>query len=257
MDLRLPFPREHGAWAQATLTSVAVLGVVPAAPTGFWAWMCALWMAFLAHEPMLILLGQRGARSRQAQGKACLLWLGLLGAGAVALALAGLPGSSLAARKAALLPAVPALLLLPGILRGEEKSLAGEALAALALAGASAPLALRAGAGSGSALALAAGLGATFLLGTLLVRRYLAGLRRRPEPLSVYGGPLLTGLGAGAGLILLAEGRVLEGLACLPLPLLGFRLLARPWPPSRLKRLGWALAAGNALTALLLVLALR
>lgn len=214
-------------------------------------------LAFLAHEPLLVLLGQRGVRFRTERGRASAVWLGSLGASAAALALLGLHGSPLLARKAALLPMVPALLLLPGILRGEEKSLAGEALAALALAGASAPLALRAGASLGPALALAAGLGGAFLLGTLLVRQFLAGLRRLPEPLSAYGAPLLTGLGAGAGFILLAEGRWLAGLACLPLPLLGARLLARPWPPRHLKRLGWALAAGELATAALLVLALR
>lgn len=257
MDARLPLPREHGAWAQAALSLGAAAALAPRFPPGFWAWTGAVVLAFLAHEPLLVLLGQRGPRMRMERSRACALWLGGLGAGAVALALLGLAGSPLLARKAALLPVLPALLLLPGILRGEEKSLAGEALAALALAGASAPLALRAGAGLGSALALAAGLGIAFLLGTLLVRQFLAGLRRRPEPLSVYGAPLLTGLGAGAGLILLSEGRWLAGLACLPLPLLGARLLARPWPPRHLKRLGWALAAGELATAVLLVLALR
>lgn len=257
MDARLPLPREHGAWAQAALALGAAAAVAPGFPPGFWAWAGAVVLAFLAHEPLLIALGQRGARLRSAQGQACVLWLAGLGAGAVVLALLGLLGSPLLARKAALLPAVPALLLLPGILRGEEKSLAGEALAALALAGASAPLALRGGAGLGVSLSLAGGLGGAFLLGTLLVRQFLAGLRRRPEPLSIYGAPLLTGLGAGAGLILLSEGRWLAGLACLPLPLLGARLLARPWPPRHLKRLGWALAAGELATAALLVLALR
>ncbi|HEU4952909.1 MAG TPA: YwiC-like family protein [Holophagaceae bacterium] len=257
MDARLPLPREHGAWAQAALTLGAATALVPGFPPGFWAWTGAVVLAFLAHEPLLVLLGQRGARVRSERGGTSALWLGSLGAGAIALGLLGLQGSPLLARKAALLPTLPALLLLPGILRGEEKSLAGEALAALALAGASAPLALRGGASLGPALGLAAGLGGAFLLGTLLVRQFLAGLRRRPEPLSVYGAPLLTGLGAGAGLILLAQGRWLPGLACLPLPLLGARLLARPWQPHQLKRLGWALAAGELATATLLVFALR
>lgn len=257
MDMRPPFPKEHGAWAQLAIASGAVILVARAHPPGYWAWLAALWAAFIAHEPLLLLLGQRGAQTRKEQRVRAWAWLLMLMGLALFLGGAGMSGAAPVARGALLLPLGCAGLLLPGTLRNEEKSLAGEVLAALALGSSALPLSLRAGAGLNAAWQLAAGLMLAFVLATMLVRRFLAALRKRPEPLSAVGAALLTGLGAGLGLALAMEGRVLEGLALLPLPLLGFRLFAGPWPPHRLKRLGWLLAFGNIATALLLGAALR
>lgn len=257
MDLRPPLPKEHGAWAQLVLATGAVALAAPVHPAGLWAWMGALGCGFLAHEPLLVLLGQRGAKARQGMGRRSRIWLLLLLAGGAVLGALGWRTAPAEARGSLLLPFLAAALLLPGILRRQEKSLAGEALAAFALAGAALPLALRAGLPRGKAAALTGGLMLAFVLGTLLVRRFLAEQRKRPEPLSAIGAALLMGLGGAAGLALLLEGDIALGLACLPLPLLAFRLFTGPWPPHRLKRLGWALAVGNLATALLLASGLR
>lgn len=254
MAFRPPLPKEHGAWAQVALAAAAASWTAPAHPGGFWAWIAGLFCAFMAHEPLLILLGQRGAKARKA---AAWGWLALWAAAGCTFGILGWRGAPELARQALLLPAAFGALLLPGILRGEEKSLPGEGLAALALGAAALPLALRGGLAPRKALILATGLMLAFALGTLLVRRFIAVLRKRPEPFSGRVAALLTGAGVGAGCILLLQGRLLLGLACLPLPLLGFRLFARPWPPARMKRLGWALAFGNLATALLLASALR
>lgn len=257
MDLRPPLPREHGAWVQAGLATLAALLIAPAYPLAFWAWLGALWLAFLAHEPFLRILGQRGEKAKAGGRAGAWGWFAVLGGAALLVAWMGGRGAPRHAWFAGLAPLACAGLLLPGILRGEEKSLPGEVLAALALGGATWPLAIRAGASVGTAAQLAAVLVLAFTLGTLLIRRFLAQLRQRPEPFSAFGAALLTGLSAGTGLILLAEGRVLEGLALLPLPILAFRLFARPWPARRLKRLGWLMAAGNLAVVLLMGAALR
>jgi hypothetical protein len=257
MDLRPPFPREHGAWAQLAISTGAVLMAARAHPAGLWVWMAAMWLAFIAHESLLVLLGQRGAKARIDPRIKTWIWLILLLGGAAAFGLIGLKNASSEARWALILPFAGVGLLFPATLRGEERSLAGEALAALSLGGAALPLALRAGVPRMPAWQLAVGLMAAFTLATLLIRRILAIFRKRREALSVTGAALLTGLGAGMGFSLLMDGRRLEGFACLPLPLLGFWLFARPWPPHRLKRLGWLLAFGNIATASLLVAALR
>lgn len=257
MSWRPPFPREHGAWAQASLATLATLLVAPFYPAGLWAWLGALWLAFFAHEPLLRILGQRGVRIRKEGVVGAWAWLAVFGAVALVLAWLGARGASVPARMALLAPLACAGFLLPGILRGEEKSLPGELLAALALGSAAWPLAIRAGASVAAAGQLAGVLALAFTLGTLLIRRFLAQLRNRPEPVSALGAAVLTGLGAGLGLALLMEGRVLEGLALLPLPLLGFWLFARPWPAQRLKHLGWMMAAGNLAVAVLMGVALR
>ncbi|MBS1785660.1 MAG: YwiC-like family protein [Acidobacteria bacterium] len=257
MDLWPPLPREHGAWVQVSLATLAALLVAPSYPGGFWAWLGALWLAFLAHEPLLRVLDQRGGKAKAEGHARAWIWLGFLGTLAVVLAWLGGRHAPPHAWLAVLAPLACAGFLLPGILRGEEKSLPGELLAAVALGGATWPLALRAGASLATAGQLAGVLVLAFVLGTLLIRRFLAQLRQRPEPISAVGAALLTGLGAGLGLVLLSEGRVLEGLALLPLPLLGFRLFAKPWPPRHLKRLGWMMAAGNTAVVLLMGAALR
>lgn len=257
MDMRPPFPKEHGAWAQLAIATGALLLVARGLPLSLWAWLAALWAAFIAHESLLLLLGQRGAKARAEHQIRAWTWLLMLAGSALFLGWFGMRSAAPATRWTLLVPLGFAGLLLPGTLRDKEKSLAGEVLAALTLSSAVLPLSLRAGVSWATAWQLATGLMLAFVLATMLVRRFLAVLRKRPEPLSAGGAALLTGLGGGLGLALLMEGRVLEGLALLPLPLLGFRLFAGAWPPHQLKRLGWLLAFGNIATALMLVAALR
>ena len=174
MDMRPPFPKEHGAWAQLAIASGAVMLVARAHPPGFWAWLAALWAAFIAHESLLLLLGQRGAKALAEHRVRAWAWLLALAGLALFLGWSGMRGAAPAARWALLVPLGFAGLLLPGTLRDEEKSLAGEALASLALGGAVWPLSLRAGVGFTRAWQLAAGLMLAFVSASMLVRRFLA-----------------------------------------------------------------------------------
>jgi len=81
-------PKEHGAYGQLALplvTSFAVAGVsTPAVLLGL-----AVVSGFLAHEPVVVLLGRRGARAKREQGRIAAVWLGVtaattIGAGAAA-----------------------------------------------------------------------------------------------------------------------------------------------------------------------------
>ena len=257
MDFRPPLPREHGAWAQIAIASGAAVMLAHAHPMGFWAWLVALWLAFIAHEALLLVLGQRGVKARQSQGRRAWMWMATLLGLAAWMGWLGWENAGPGTRWATALPMGLALLLIPGTIRGEEKTLAGELLAALALGGAALPLVLRAGMAWTLAWHLAGGLMLAFALATLLVRRFLATMRKRPEPITAVGAVVLMGLSAVLGMGLMMDGKILAGISLLPLPLLGLRLLAAPWPPHRLKQLGWMLAFGNIATALLLVAALR
>lgn len=142
--MRLPIPREHGAYAQLAAPMLVALTMrVPTVGAALLAVASAA--AFVAHEPVLILAGRRGKRAREQQSARARRWLVACGAiaavgGALGLALAprALPAAGLAAAVAAIVVLVA--------WRGHEKTVPGEIVAASALAAAAAPVAMAAGA---------------------------------------------------------------------------------------------------------------
>src|SRR4051812_49522750 len=68
-------PREHGAYGQLLFPLVTALAVGRPRVV---AWLLAASAvgAFLAHEPLLVLLGQRGARAARAQRGQAAIWFG-------------------------------------------------------------------------------------------------------------------------------------------------------------------------------------
>jgi hypothetical protein len=130
-------------------------------------------LAFLAHEPLLVVLGQRGKRVRDAFGERALRRLVQLGAGAAMTGVAGLVLAPPAARLAALAPAALALPVAPLVVRRLEKTTAGELLVAAALSASAAPVALAGGAPAAWAWGAAATWFASFAAATLPVRATL------------------------------------------------------------------------------------
>lgn len=142
--MRSLWPREHGAYAQlgVPLATALVLAVPTPAAVLFSVAAC---LAFLANEPLLVVLGHRGARVRdEAKGRArrrlAILSVGAALCGATAVALA--PRPALLGCAALALP-VAALLAIAW--RRAEHSLWGELVAAIALPGASVPVAAASG----------------------------------------------------------------------------------------------------------------
>src|SRR5579859_6158246 len=67
-------PREHGAYCEIAVPLLTALWMRP--PTfGTVAWTVAAVAAFVSHEPMLVLLGRRGARVRKLRGRAASILL--------------------------------------------------------------------------------------------------------------------------------------------------------------------------------------
>ena len=62
-------PREHGAYAEIAVPLVTALWMRPPTLAAV-AWATAAVCGFFAHEPILVLLGRRGARTRQVRGRA-------------------------------------------------------------------------------------------------------------------------------------------------------------------------------------------
>lgn len=136
-------PREHGAYAQllAPLLAALIVGSPGLAAALLSIAACA---AFLANEPLLVVLGHRGRRLAESAGAAARARLRLTGAIAIS---AGVAGLALAphAIPAALLVALPVVLLGSLAWRRAVHSLGGELVAAIALPGASVPIAVAAG----------------------------------------------------------------------------------------------------------------
>jgi hypothetical protein len=213
------------------------------------------WALFMAHEPVLVLLGRRGERPRAEQGSLARTRIAVLagvgtGLGLVALALAAPP-----ARAAVILPVVLGIAFAACIALGQERSGVGEALAAFALAAVSFPVALAAGLAPGEAARAwcvwALGFGA------LLIPVRSIGMRRRAaSSLRSRLLPVLLALAAALGLLTagLGAGHL---LALAPLLLSAGWFAVAPPEPRALPRVGWTVVGAGLLTASLLILMAR
>ena len=261
---RRMIPREHGAYAELLFPIVTVfLGGSPTTST----WLLAIGAiaCFLANEPLLVLVGQRGTRMKREEGeraKRALLIFGML-----ALA-AGIAGLALAPRAAQLGVALPLLLggtLIMLAIQGLERSMFGEALAAATLSSVAVPLGLCAGLDLTAALAVALIWAVTALLGTSVVRLTVARTKAKTEHelrgvrlkrwaliltcLAVVVVGVAAPFGATVGLWVLA--------AAVPVALVVMTMAALQPTARRLRLMGWSLVAANLLSLVAVVTTLK
>lgn len=252
-------PKEHGAYVQLL---VPLLTAVVLAGGGLLPWMVALGAmgVFLAHEPLLILLGQRGARILERDGAAAKRALALR---------AGLGGASLFAALLRMgltgvwsftVPAALGLWLLALVQARREKSTLGEVLAPFALAAWALPVMVAGGAPLGRAFAVAFIFAVTFAAPVLAMRAVIFGNRprahrRRIQAKALLGISLCASLAIAAAL--LAGFGLLGALAAAPVAAASV-LYAWVLPsPKLLKKLGWSMASASLLMPVLLGLAVR
>ena len=248
------FPREHGAYGQLLFplaTALAVGRPTPAALTLCAAAVCA----FIAHEPLLVLLGQRGSRAHRDQQARAWRWFAVFGAIGIALGAFGIAVASPGARLALAPPAALAAVLVATIASRRERTLFGEVVSALTLASLSFPVARAGGSSVFAATACALAFAAGFTAATVCVHGVIAATRRPPASAARARG-FATSVGVWSALALsvrLGAVSVAAPLAALPMCLAGCVLVA--WPPSarRLLVVGWTLAGTSALEGLLLV----
>src|SRR5262245_62060924 len=144
-------PREHGAYGQLLFPLVTSLAVAGLSRTATLIALTAV-AGFLAHEPLLVLLGRRGARAQRDQRRVA---IGALGAATTAAIAAGVFAVLLAPRAmwwSFLLPLAPGALLAAAIVLGREKHALGEVGAALTFSFVAVPLCLASGASARTAL---------------------------------------------------------------------------------------------------------
>lgn len=254
-------PREHGAYGQLAFPVATALVVAGVTLPGVLIALAAV-AGFLAHEPLLVILGRRGPRARRDHASRAAMWLLTTGtialaAGGVALGLA--PTST---RWSFLLPLLPAAVLAVALVSNREKTAAGEIAAAMAFSGIAIPVCLVAGTALSTALSVAIAFAALFAGSTLGVRVVILKVRGGGDPRQVRAARrLLLSLTVcvSVGLAIAAMSAVLPWttlLAISPGLLVALALAFRPPPPTRLRTVGWTLVSTSTAAALVLVAAL-
>lgn len=248
-------PKEHGAYALilAPLLTAFCRGAPSWVGAGF---AIATVAAFLAHEPALVLLAQRGARARRELGGAARRAFLVRATVAAAAGLAALARGDLPTRVS--VAALAGLVALVGLfaLRRHEKSDLGTLLLAVTAAAAGVPVALGNGWDVETALLTNAVFGVTGGVAMLTVRELIP-KRRREAGLAAYLG-FLVALVVGVVFVTQAlDGAIAPyfAWALTPIALAACGLLVARPAPTHLRAVGWSLAAAQVATFLVLAFA--
>ncbi len=257
--MKLFLPKEHGAYAQLGAPLAAAL------LAGGWnnqaslAFALASVSAFLAHEALLVLTGQRGTRAMREDGRTAQGWLAAFTVLMFASGAHGIFYMPAPARACILIPAGLAVLMSVFCLTRTEHSGPGEMVAAVALASACLPVTLAAGLTLVAGLTMWAVFAAGFLIFTMTVRAVTARIRRPGDWWAGYRAAALAVVVLAAAGALASSGRLnayalaaasLFGVLAIPLA------IVRPGP-RHLRLIGWVLAAVSACATILLALAAR
>jgi len=247
MRRRSLWPREHGAYFQLAIPLVtACLVRAPTVPAILLAVGAAF--AFLANEPLLVLLGHRGSRQREADRPRARSRLAMLAGGALVLGVIGLELSPPAVPAAAIV-AVPVLALVAFAWRRAEHTIAGELVAAIALTGASLPVLVASGASLEHAMETWLGFALGFCASVLAVHLVMARHKRTPPKTDrAIAVAVIAALAAG-----LATGHNVFAIAS-PLVVLAAGLGIAPPSAAKLRAIGVAIVvAAIAASAIALI----
>jgi len=252
-------PREHGAYAQLAFPLVTALGLGRPGPAAILL-VVAVIAVFLSHEPVLVVVGNRGARLKQEAGTRAVRRLALLGVVALMGGVAGLLLAPRAARIAALVPTALGLLLAPLILARREKTTAGELLAAWSFSTTLIPVALAAGAELNAAISAAVVWGIASSLVTIAVRSVIA--RNKGKSGHGHGpmfAPALCVVTIAVALVLAVRSELSTpvALAVLPTALVALAFGLAGVHPRHLRRVGWSFVASNTLVLAALLIGLK
>lgn len=244
--LRKLLPREHGSYAMLSVPLIAALA--GGRPTlGSVALVLLAFTAFLAHEPVVVLLGHRGARVQASLRPDAMGVLSLLGPFGSAMAMLALGEGPGAARMSLLAPIVLGAGLAILIALERERTAAGEVLASIALSSWALPVSCASAVEPRLALGLWAMFAAGFGMVTLAVRAIIHAHKPKHRAAERWG------VIAGAALLACGAPFVARALAFPILLGLGTTVLAvcaviqatvNPHPRN-LGRLGWIVVSAS------------
>ncbi len=240
-------PKEHGAYGQLAMPilSVALMGT-PTRASVLLAIAAAL--LFSAHESALVMLGHRGKRAAEDDGRRARRILASSGLAALLLG-----GTGLALGPAAALPGALVALALGALVGGlvlarREKTTAGEFVATAAMTSAALPIGLAADMSTRLAVTVWLTWMLAFSGATGGVRSVIAAMKNQARA------PAVTLLAVATLGVL---GGALTGhatvIAATPMVLAGWGLAARPPHARHLRRVGWLLVGLSVVTLAWLV----
>ena len=251
-------PREHGAYGQLLFPMVTALAIGRPGIAAF-AWAGAATLAFLAHEPVMVLLGQRGAKASRDERHLARRWLGGYLTGVVLLGSVAVLWMPSDARPALIAPLSLGVLLAIVIGTRHEHTPAGEVLSAIVLASLSWPAAVASGVPPVAARTCATVFAGGYAAATLAVHAVIA-RTRRPPAIAARITAALAAVVVAAVVATAARMHLLDRLAVVAVaPMLcGAIVLAWAAPPARrLRTVGWTLIAVSTATAGLAIALLR
>jgi YwiC-like protein len=255
-------PREHGAYAQLLLPLATALAISDIHLAAVLTCISAL-ATFVAHEPLVVLLGRRGARAQREQQRRAITWLVMSGGIAIAAGLGAVASVSPHARWLFAWPLVPAVGLAALLLAGREKSTLGEIASAVSFAAVAVPIGGLSAASPLRGFVVAFTFAGLFIVSTLGVRIVVLGSRGGGDPRAVRVtrrqlAVAVVLVGIGLSLIWRFEVRTgIAALAILPGVALAIGLAIRPPAARRLRAVGWTMVSTTALLAIALVAAFR
>ena len=250
-------PREHGAYSQMALPLVTALVIARATPPAVLI-AVAVVCGFLAHEPLVVLLGGRGPRARRADGSRAAIWFAITAIAMVAAGLAAVRSTPADARWSFLVPLIPAAWVGASLLAQQEKRTSAEIAVALTFAFTAVPMCLAAGFSTVTAVSVGAVFGSVYVTGVLCVRAIVLARRGGGRPKASRATRLLLVAVATCsvvGFAIAASRATLPWATLLAVaPGLGIALvLAMRRSPPPLKTVGWSLAATSASAAVTLI----
>lgn len=257
-------PREHGAYAELLFPIATVfLGGSPTLSTVLLA--IGTIAAFLANEPLLVLVGERGTRLQRtdsARAKRALLVFAFF---AVTAGVAGILSAPRSAQFAVILPMLLGGGLFLLAVQGLERSMLGEGLAAAALSSVAVPLGLSAGLAATESFSVAFIWLVTALLGTSIVRLTVARTKAKTDA-EVAAVALKRVLLIVACLAVIAigcaapfSGRVGWWVLTAAVPVAVVVLVMAVFRPTarRLRLMGWSLVGASLVSLVAVVTALK
>jgi hypothetical protein len=204
---------------------------------------------FLAHEPVLVLLGQRGTKARTQDGPRAAKRLQLLGAIALLCGGGGFVLAPTIARIGTLPPMLLGCVVAGFVWRKEEKTTLGEIVAATALSGAGLPVALAENISVFQAGFVWFVWTIAFCIATFSVRAVIA-RAKHGDPLLMVSAYVVTmaSIVSSIGLALVDQLPIGVPIALTPFELLGLGVLLAPVHTRHLHRVGWGLVAASITT---------